>query len=179
MCFNVPIKHLDIRVTGKTGTRGRLGPPAPLRFWQLSISGSRFRRKYRHVAFSRLITHWPRLAHIVYRHPGTIGPPFPWIGIHPYIYNSDNPGTNTDITGVDTSPHGVEIPTPHRPVSHWLWGSYIEPAPPWARIGSHPRSRGRSIYLKLRPTGEGNREESRVFPDQHRPARSGNPNPVG
>ena len=32
MCFTstVPIKHLDIRVTGKPGTRERLGPPVAL-----------------------------------------------------------------------------------------------------------------------------------------------------
>ena len=45
------------------------------------------------------------------RHPGTIGS-HPGTGIHPHIYNSDNPGTNTDIIRVDTSPHGVEILTP-------------------------------------------------------------------
>ena len=28
MSFTIPIKHLDIRVYGKPGTRGRLGPPA-------------------------------------------------------------------------------------------------------------------------------------------------------
>ena len=30
MCFTVPIKHLDIRVTAKPRTRERLGPPAAL-----------------------------------------------------------------------------------------------------------------------------------------------------
>ena len=30
MCFTVPIKHLDIRVTGKPGTRGYVGPPVVL-----------------------------------------------------------------------------------------------------------------------------------------------------
>ena len=44
-------------------------------------------------------------------HPGTIGL-HAGIGIYPHIYKSDNPGTNTDFIWVDTSPHGVEIPTP-------------------------------------------------------------------
>ena len=80
------------------------------------------------------------------RHPGTIGS-HAGIGIHPHTYNSDNPGTNTDIIRVDTSPHGVEIPTPPADflIGH---GSYVEPAPSGEDIGSHPRSRDRSTSLK-------------------------------
>ena len=40
-----------------------------------------------------------------------------------YIYISDNPGTNTDITTwIDTSPHSVEIipNLTYRPISDWL-----------------------------------------------------------
>ena len=54
------------------------------------------------------------------RHPGTIGS-HAGIGIHPYIYNSENPGTNPDIIRVDTSLHGVEIPTPPADFSDWPW----------------------------------------------------------
>ena len=32
--------------------------------------------------------------------------------IFPYLYNSNNPGTETEIVRVDTAPHGVETPTP-------------------------------------------------------------------
>ena len=32
--------------------------------------------------------------------------------IPPYIYNSDNPGTKTVISRVNTAPHGVETSTP-------------------------------------------------------------------
>ena len=58
------------------------------------------------------------------RHPGTIGS-HAGIGIHPHIYNPDNPGTNPDIIPVDTSPHGVEIPTVRNsnPVGSSLIGS--------------------------------------------------------
>ena len=64
--------------------------------------------------------------------------------IHTYvIYNSDNLGTNPDVIRVDTSPHGVEIPTP--PPADFLighvYGSYVEPAPPREDLGSRPRSR--------------------------------------
>ena len=45
------------------------------------------------------------------RHPGTIGS-HPGTGIHPHIYDSDNPGTKTEIIRIDTSPHGAEAPTP-------------------------------------------------------------------
>ena len=87
------------------------------------------------------------------RHPGTIGS-HAGIGIHPHIYNSDNPGTNTDIIRVDTSPHGacVETPTPSAGflIGH---GWYVESAPPREDIGSHARSRGRSTSLKLSSTG--------------------------
>ena len=31
--------------------------------------------------------------------------------ILPYLYNSNNPGTITDIPRVDTAPQGVETPT--------------------------------------------------------------------
>ena len=31
--------------------------------------------------------------------------------ILPYLYNSNNPGTNMEIPRVDTAPQGVEIPT--------------------------------------------------------------------
>ena len=69
------------------------------------------------------------------RHPGTIGS-HARIGIHPHIYNSNNPGTNPDIIRVDTSPHGVEIPT--SPAGFLIGhGSYVEPAPPREDIGSH------------------------------------------
>ena len=107
------------------------------------------------------------------RHPGTMGS-HAGIGIHPHIYNSDNPGTNPDIIRVDTSPHGVEIPTPPADflIGH---GSYVEPAPPREDIGSHPRSRGRSTSLKFPSTGEANR----AFSGRHHPARWENPNPVG
>ena len=47
--------------------------------------------------------------------------------MHPHeISSADNPGTNTDITGVDTSAHSVEIPNPPtgRPISDRL-GSRI------------------------------------------------------
>ena len=99
------------------------------------------------------------------RHPGTIGS-HAGIGIHPHIYNSDNPGTNTDIIRVDTSPHGVEIPTP--PADFLIGnGSYVEPAAPREDIGSHPRSRGRFTSLKLPSTGEANR----AFSGRHHPAR--------
>ena len=100
------------------------------------------------------------------RHSGTIRS-HTGIGIHPHIYyNSDNPGTNTEIIRVDTSPHGVEIPTPPADfvIGH---GSYVEPAPPREDIGSHPRSRGRSTSLKLSSTGEANR----AFPGRHHPVR--------
>ena len=46
-------------------------------------------------------------------HPGTIGS---HAGIHPHIYNSDNPGANTDIIRVDTSPRTVWKSPPHRPI---------------------------------------------------------------
>ena len=54
-----------------------------------------------------------------------------------------------DIIRVDTSPHGVEIPTPPADflIGH---GSYVEPAPPREDIGSHARSRGRYTSLKHR-----------------------------
>ena len=99
------------------------------------------------------------------RQPGTIGS-HAGIGTHPHIYNSDNPGTNTDIARVDTSPHGVEIPTPPADflIGH---GSYVDPAPPQEYIRSHPRSRGRSTSLKLPSTGEVNR----AFSGRHRPVR--------
>ena len=102
------------------------------------------------------------------RHPGTIGS-HAGIGIRPHIYNSDNPGTNTDIIRVDTSPHGVETPTPPADflIGH---GSYFEPAPPWADIGSHPRSRGRSTSLKLPSTGEA-RGSNRAFSGRYHPVR--------
>ena len=89
------------------------------------------------------------------RHPGTIGS-HAGIEIRPHIYNSDNPATNTDIIRVDTSSHGVEIPTPS---ADFLIGhdSYVELTPPREDIGSHPRSRGRFTYLKLPSTGEANR----------------------
>ena len=32
--------------------------------------------------------------------------------ILPYVYNSNNPGTKTQIPRVDTAPRGVETPTP-------------------------------------------------------------------
>ena len=32
--------------------------------------------------------------------------------ILPYLYNSNNPGTKTEISRVDTAPQGVETPTP-------------------------------------------------------------------
>ena len=81
------------------------------------------------------------------RHPGTMGS-HAWIGIHPLMYNSDNPETNPDIIRVDTSPHGVETPTPPADFLNGR-GSHVEPAPPREDIGSHPRSRGRSTSLKL------------------------------
>ena len=73
------------------------------------------------------------------------------IGIYPHIYSSDNPGTNTDIIRVDTSPYGVETATPPADflIGH---GSYVEPAPPGEDVGFYPRSRGRSTYLKLSST---------------------------
>ena len=42
--------------------------------------------------------------------------------MHTFTYNSDNPGTNTDISRIDTSPHSVDIiPNPtDRPISEWL-----------------------------------------------------------
>ena len=69
------------------------------------------------------------------RHPGTVGP-HAGIGIHQHIYKSDNPRTNMDIIRVDTSPHGVQIPTPS---ADFLFGhgSYVEPAPPREDIGFH------------------------------------------
>ena len=83
-----------------------------------------------------------------------------------HTYNSDNPGTNPDILRVDTSPHGVEIPTPLAdfPIGH---GSYVKPAPSRENIGSHLRSKGRSTSLKLPSTGEANRASS----GRHHPAR--------
>ena len=98
-------------------------------------------------------------------HPGTIRS-HARIGIRPHIYNSGNPGTNPDIIRVDTSPHGVEIPTPPADFLSGH-GSYVEPAPPREDIGSNPRSRGRSTSLKLPSTGEANR----AFSDRHHPAR--------
>ena len=79
------------------------------------------------------------------RHPVTIGS-HAGIGIHPHMYNSTNPGTNTDIIRVDTSPHGVEIPTPPADflIGH---GSYVEPAPLRQDTGSLPPSRGRSTSI--------------------------------
>ena len=110
-----------------------------------------------------LIAHWPGFIHKSRHHPGTIGS-HAAIGIHPHIHNSDNPRTNPDIIQVDTSPHGVEIPTPP---ADFLTGhsSYVEPAPPREDIRSHPRSRGRSTYLKLPSTGE----ENRAFSGRHHP----------
>ena len=57
--------------------------------------------------------------------------------------HADNPGTNTDIIHVDTSPHGQEIANPSADIliGH---GSHAEPALPREDIGSHPRPRGRS-----------------------------------
>ena len=99
------------------------------------------------------------------RHPGTIGS-HAGIRIHPHMYNSDNPGTKTDIIGVDTSPRGVEIPTPPADflIGH---GSHVEPAPPREDIGSRPRSRGRFTSLKLPSTGEANG----AFSGRHHPVR--------
>ena len=99
------------------------------------------------------------------RHPVTIGS-HAGIGIHPHIYNSDNPGTNPDVIRVDTPPHGVEIPTPpaNFRIGH---GSHVEPAPPREDIGSRPRFRGRSTSLTLPSTGEANR----AFSGRHHPAR--------
>ena len=99
------------------------------------------------------------------RHPGTIGS-LAGIGIHPHIYNSNIPGTSTDIIRVDTSPHGVEIATPPADflIGH---GSHVEPAPPLEDIGSNSRSRGRSTSLKHSSTGEANRG----FSGRHHPAR--------
>ena len=100
------------------------------------------------------------------RHPGMIES-HAGIRIHPHIYNSDNPGMNTDIILVDASPHGVQIPTPPADflIGH---GSYVEPAPPREDIGSHPRSRGRSTSLKPPSTGEANR----AFSGRHHPVRT-------
>ena len=99
------------------------------------------------------------------RHPGTIGS-HAGIGIHPYIYIRDNTGTNPDIIRVDTSPLGVEIPTPPADflIGH---GSYVEPAPPREDIGFHPRSRSRSTFSKLPSAGEANGASS----GRHHPAR--------
>ena len=99
------------------------------------------------------------------RHPGTMES-HAGIGIHPNINNSDNPGTNTDIIRVDTSPHGVEITTSSVDslVGH---GSYVEPASPGEEIGSHPRSRGRSTSLNLSSTGEEKQDSS----GRHHPVR--------
>ena len=98
------------------------------------------------------------------RHPGTIGS-HAGIGIHPHIYNSDNPGMITDIIQLDISPHGVEIPTPPADflIGH---GSYVEPGPPREDIGSHPRSRSRSTSIKVPLTGGANR----AFAGRHHPA---------
>ena len=65
------------------------------------------------------------------RHLGTIGS-IPRVTIHPHIYNSDNPGTNTDIAPGLIPPRTVWIsPTPPTGRSLTGWGSYIiEPAPP-------------------------------------------------
>ena len=49
------------------------------------------------------------------RQPGTIGS-HPGIGIHPYIYNSDNPGTKTDIIRGLIPPCTVWKSQPHRPI---------------------------------------------------------------
>ena len=69
------------------------------------------------------------------RRPGTIGS-HAGVGIHPHISNSDNPGTNPNIIRVDTSPHGVQIPTPPADflIGH---GSHIEQSPPRKEIGPH------------------------------------------
>ena len=69
------------------------------------------------------------------------------------IYNSDNPGTNTDISPGWIPPRTVwKSPMPSTGRSLIVWGSYIiEPAPPGDN-GSHLRSRGHSKYLKSRQT---------------------------
>ena len=64
------------------------------------------------------------------RHPGTIRS-HRGIGIHPHVYNFDNPGTNTHITGLDAYfPARCENPNPTGRSLIGL-GSYVEPSPPW------------------------------------------------
>ena len=64
--------------------------------------------------------------------------------------------TNADIIQVDTSPHGVKLPTlPADLLAGFGW--YVEPAPPLEDMGSQSRSKGRFIPLKYNSIEEANR----------------------
>ena len=106
------------------------------------------------------------------RHLGTIGS-IPRILMHSHIYNSDNPGTNTDISpGLIPRRTVWKFPMPPTGRSLIGWGSYIiEPAPPGDDRVPSPVQGSFHTHLKTRQTGE----ENRVLSGRHRPPRCGNP----
>ena len=118
------------------------------------------------------IVHW---LGIVYRASALLGGQVPISGLEIllYLYNSDNLGTKTVISRVETSPHDVETPVP--PADRRSAGDRTENQCAPGRISSHPRITNPSIHLQLQLPGDENEDP----PGRYRRAGCGNPNPSG
>ena len=92
----------------------------------------------------------------------------PPLGFHPCVFRAQPPLRLS-------SPNRIGRGSPPRPAGVDPRRTPLPVPPHHGSIGIHPRFRHPSIYQQFRHR----RDEKRVLPGRHRPARCGNPNPTG